>query len=276
MSGAEQPPRLIVATAVSALLHAAVIALVIHGMALRGEFVMALSEIGPKAEPIPVRLVSRPGGGGGGALPGLPSPPAGPPDLPAVAHEPPTPIRRAAATPTPVAVQKPPPVPARPDERTMAALRTLAAPQPAPDRVARPASREPPAAPARHGGETTGRTGAAVASLGTGGGGGTGDGSGGDGSDALARPAYGTNPKPPYPLAARRLGVQGVVTLEVLVRADGTPAEVRIRSSSGSPLLDDSAVETVRSKWRFTPARRGATPIESRVTFPIRFSLDAS
>ena len=48
-----------------------------------------------------------------------------------------------------------------------------------------------------------------------------------------------------------------------------------MRSSSGSPLLDDSAVETVRSKWRFMPARRGNAPIDSRVTFPIRFSLEA-
>ena len=91
-----------------------------------------------------------------------------------------------------------------------------------------------------------------------------------------ARPAYGANPKPPYPLAARRLGVEGVVMLEVLVRPDGSPAEVRVRTSSGSPLLDDSAVDTVRSKWRFLPARRGDTAIESRVTFPIRFRLDAS
>jgi protein TonB len=104
---------------------------------------------------------------------------------------------------------------------------------------------------------------------------GTGDGSGGDGSDGLARPAYGSNPKPPYPLAARRLGIEGVVMLDVLVRPDGSPAEVRVHSSSGSPLLDDSAVETVRSHWRFIPARRGSTPVESRVSFPIRFKLDA-
>jgi protein TonB len=109
-----------------------------------------------------------------------------------------------------------------------------------------------------------------------GGGAGTGDGSGGDGSDGLARPAHGSNPKPPYPLAARRLGVEGVVTLEVLVRPDGTPAEVHVRRSSGSPLLDESALDTVRSRWRFIPARRGDVAVESRVTFPIRFRLDAS
>ena len=89
----------------------------------------------------------------------------------------------------------------------------------------------------------------------------------------MARPAYGSNPKPPYPLAARRLGVEGVVTLEVRVRADGSPGEVRVQSSSGSPLLDASALDTVRKSWRFVPARRGNVPIESRVTFPVRFRL---
>ncbi len=155
--------------------------------------------------------------------------------------------------------------------------------RPAAPRVAAPAALEAPEAAAAAANRPTGDAGA-VASRGTGdgaaggaggGGAGTGDGTGGDGSDASARPAHGTNPKPPYPLAARRLGVEGVVTLDVLVRPDGSPADVRVRRSSGSPLLDESAVETVRAKWRFAPARRGGTPVESRVTFPVRFSLDA-
>jgi protein TonB len=178
--------------------------------------------------------------------------------------------------------RKPQPV-AAPSPDALASLRALAPPSPpraapAPARAAQTPS-APQAAPSAVPGDH-------VATLGTGSGGaggderggggaGTGDGSGGDGSDALARPAYGSNPKPPYPLAARRLGVEGVVTLDVLVRPDGSPAEVRVRSSSGSPLLDDSAVETVRSRWRFVPARRGNVPVESRVSFPIRFKLDA-
>jgi len=104
------------------------------------------------------------------------------------------------------------------------------------------------------------------------GGPGTGDGSGGDGSGG-ARPAYGRNPKPPYPLAARRLGLEGVVTLEVLVRPDGSPGEVVVRQSSGHHLLDESALSTVQRRWQFIPARRGDMPVESRVTFPIRFTL---
>jgi protein TonB len=171
---------------------------------------------------------------------------------------------------------------ATPNATALASLRALTAPVHIPARAqpAAPARPEATAPPAATGAASAGGSSDRVASLGGQGAGGdgrggpgSGDGSGGDGSDAMARPAYGSNPKPPYPLAARRLGVEGVVTLEVLVRPDGSPGEVRVQSSSGSPLLDASALDTVRKSWRFIPARRGNVPIESRVTFPVRFRL---
>jgi protein TonB len=80
------------------------------------------------------------------------------------------------------------------------------------------------------------------------------------------------NPKPPYPLAARRHGLEGRVLLTAHVRADGRCAEVRLRASSGHELLDHAALETVR-RWRFLPARRGDTAIDSWVEIPISFRL---
>ena len=109
------------------------------------------------------------------------------------------------------------------------------------------------------------------APAGSGAGSGQGDGAG---AGAGAGAAYGTNPLPPYPLVARRLGVEGVVLLEVVVAPDGRPAEVRVLRSSGFAPLDDSAAATVRQRWRFLPARRGGTAVQSRVTVPIRFRLD--
>ena len=146
----------------------------------------------------------------------------------------------------------------------------LAAPQakPRPAAVARrptPTPVAPPESAAPAGGGAS--DGAAAAS-----GGGGGDGSGGDGSGG-ARVAYGTNPLPPYPLVARRLGKEGVVLLAVVVAPDGRAADVRVLRSSGFAPLDDSAVTTVRERWRFIPARREGAPIESRVTVPIRFRL---
>lgn len=81
------------------------------------------------------------------------------------------------------------------------------------------------------------------------------------------------NPKPPYPLAARRLGVEGRVVLRVHVLADGRSAEVRIVRSSGHALLDESALSTVR-RWRFVPATRAGTPVAASVDVPISFRLD--
>lgn len=84
--------------------------------------------------------------------------------------------------------------------------------------------------------------------------------------------AYLNNPVPGYPPVARRRGIEGTVQLEVLVGTQGQPRDVRVAHSSGSALLDDSALATVRG-WRFLPARHGADAIEARVVVPVRFSL---
>jgi protein TonB len=104
---------------------------------------------------------------------------------------------------------------------------------------------------------------------------GKGEGHGPNGS-LSAQPAYGVNPKPPYPFVARRAGAQGVVLLRVRVRANGTVAEVQLAHSSGFAPLDDSALQTVRERWRFVPARQGGVPVESWVEVPIQFVLAAS
>ena len=106
---------------------------------------------------------------------------------------------------------------------------------------------------------------------GTGGGGGEGRGGG-----VIVRPDYHVNPKPPYPMIARRLGAQGVVLLRVQVREDGSVAAVELAHSSGFAVLDDSATRTVRESWRFLPARIDGSPVASWVEVPIRFVLKDS
>ncbi|MGE0680260.1 MAG: energy transducer TonB [Candidatus Binatia bacterium] len=98
----------------------------------------------------------------------------------------------------------------------------------------------------------------------------------GRGTGIAAQPDYGVNPKPRYPMLARRLGAQGVVLLRVQVREDGTVATVELARSSGFSMLDDSAARTVRESWRFVPARIDGTPIASWVEVPIRFVLEDS
>lgn len=108
---------------------------------------------------------------------------------------------------------------------------------------------------------------------GSGDGGGRGEESAGHGSGGEARVAYGANPLPPYPLVARRLGMEGVVLLEVIVAPDGRATDVRVLRSSGHVPLDESATRTVRAAWRFIPGVHDGRPVESRVTVPIRFRL---
>ena len=80
-----------------------------------------------------------------------------------------------------------------------------------------------------------------------------------------------TNPEPIYPPGAERAGQQGVVKLRVTVAVDGTVAALRLEKSSGFPLLDNSALATVRY-WRFTPGRRGGSSVSMDVIVPIRFT----
>jgi protein TonB len=72
---------------------------------------------------------------------------------------------------------------------------------------------------------------------------------------------------------SRRAGEQGRVMLRVVVRPDGTPQSVEVRSSSGWQRLDEAALDAVR-RWRFVPARQGNVPITAAVIVPIAFSLE--
>jgi protein TonB len=233
-------PRLPASLATSAALHAIGLALVVRFVG-----VIATPHELPGAEIIPVSLVSLPGGGGGPKGDGNPAPPP-PTPLPAVAPP--------AATPPPQQAIRPA------AKKRVPPAKVAAKPVPQP-------STAPPLA------ATGPLEGGAGEEGGTGHGSGAGD--GGDGSGG-ARPAYGSNPRPPYPLAARRLGLEGRVLLEVVVRPDGSAASVRIRQSSGYGMLDDSAADTVRTRWRFIPARRDGIPVESTVTVPIRFRIRES
>jgi len=83
--------------------------------------------------------------------------------------------------------------------------------------------------------------------------------------------AVATRVEPSYPEAARRLGIEGTVELEVSIDASGRVAEVEV--TRGLPMgLSDAAVEAVR-KWTWRPARTPSGPVASRRTVRIRFTL---
>jgi protein TonB len=106
------------------------------------------------------------------------------------------------------------------------------------------------------------------------GGGGRGGSDAGDGSGAsFAHVEYSQNPVPIYPIEARLKAQEGTVLLRIEVGLDGSVERAEIERSSGFHALDESAMETVRTRWRFVPARRDGIAVESWCEVPIRFSL---
>lgn len=80
------------------------------------------------------------------------------------------------------------------------------------------------------------------------------------------------NPPTRYPKIAQMRQWEGIVTLEVRVLANGSAGEVKIVTSSGHEILDESAVEQVKT-WHFIPAHRGDKTVEDWVRVPISFKF---
>jgi protein TonB len=205
----------------------------------------------PELVIIPISLFGALGGGRGEKAAGEPV--AGPPVPPAVASAP------AAA---PRAPEKP--------------RATRPRPAPTPRAETKPVREAEPALAPAGTGEATGTAAVggsgAGSGVGSGGSGSGGDGGGGDGSGGTGI-GFGSNPRPPYPRVARNLGIEGVVLLDIRVTSDGRVQDVQVLESSGYAPLDESAVTTVRRRWRFPP-RTDAAASERRVRVPIRFRLE--
>lgn len=120
---------------------------------------------------------------------------------------------------------------------------------------------------------------------GTGTGTGTGSGSGsgsGNGSGNGSGEGSGVPVKPPrllrevapvYPASARNSGATGVVTVRILVGADGSVEDVTVVGSSGNGAMDNSVVTAV-NKWRFSPAKdKYGQNARCRVTRAVSFNL---
>lgn len=74
-----------------------------------------------------------------------------------------------------------------------------------------------------------------------------------------------------YPEIARRAGIEGKVTIRVLVEKDGRPKRYRIESSDNEA-LNDAAVKAVMASV-FTPAIQNDRPVTCWVTLPVVFRL---
>ena len=107
--------------------------------------------------------------------------------------------------------------------------------------------------------------------VGAGSGGGMGGGVYRAGTGGVSAPIVIREVRPSYPPEALRLRIQGSVVLSLVVTAEGLPTDIRVvRSLSGD--LDQAAVDAVE-QWRFSPGRRGGTPVNVLVTVALDFTI---
>jgi periplasmic protein TonB len=74
-----------------------------------------------------------------------------------------------------------------------------------------------------------------------------------------------------YPEIAIKMGIQGRVTVEVTVDAQGKPIQTKVVKSS-SDVFNDAAIEAVM-KYTFKPAMQSTGPVTAKVYIPIDFRL---
>lgn len=90
----------------------------------------------------------------------------------------------------------------------------------------------------------------------------------------ITPPAYRQAPPPPYPAALRAARAKGTVRVRILINGEGTPTAVHITGSSGHPEFDSTASAWILKKWRFSPARKGGSPVAGCVNTRVEFILD--
>jgi protein TonB len=71
-----------------------------------------------------------------------------------------------------------------------------------------------------------------------------------------------------YPPEARQAGIQGIAELSFVIHIDGQVSDVKITLSSGSEILDASAVEAIYSAAPFRPP-----PSKARLIIPVAFRI---
>ena len=76
----------------------------------------------------------------------------------------------------------------------------------------------------------------------------------------------------PYPAEAKAKGLEGAVTLDLLVDAKGAVRQAKIVSGPGSP-LNEAALEAVK-QILFSPARVGQQQVAVRIRYVYRFVLE--
>ncbi len=89
----------------------------------------------------------------------------------------------------------------------------------------------------------------------------------------LKHPEPIAEPLPPYTPEARAAKIGGLVLLQVVIRKDGSIGEVKLLSDPGYG-LGESAVNCVKTQWRFRPGTLNGEAVNVRVNLEISFRLN--
>ncbi len=92
------------------------------------------------------------------------------------------------------------------------------------------------------------------------------------GIPADSEPSLLSIPNPEYPILARRMGVEGVVILDVTVDQEGIPVDCLILAPRSHRVLEESALAAVM-KARFRPGTEDGKPVRDIFRLNVRFEL---
>jgi protein TonB len=274
-----QPRAAGVPLALSSTLHAGIFAAAVF-LTTVGLTPAAATAVNTRFDSMPLVFVALPGpggGGGGGGLRQRTPPPKAEREghramsSPLPVRQPPKPVEPVPDPPEP----KPEPLRAEPLPLVVAPI--IAVPADARSRsgiLEETTAQNDSRGAGRGGGVGTG----AGTGIGEGEGTGVGPGSGGGTGGGPYRPGSGIEPpkllhevKPSYTEDARLRRIEGEVVMEIVVRRDGSVGDLRILRGLGGG-LNERAVQAVR-QWRFSPARRLASPVDVIVEVSVEFKL---
>lgn len=80
---------------------------------------------------------------------------------------------------------------------------------------------------------------------------------------------------PQYPAAAARRRIEGNVTVEFTVNAQGETEDIKVVSSNPPRTFDREAIRAVGG-WKFKPAMKNGRPVPQRLRNTLNFSLSGS
>jgi TonB family protein len=80
-------------------------------------------------------------------------------------------------------------------------------------------------------------------------------------------------PNPKYSREGRNNRIQGIVVLHLLLKKDGRPENISVIRGLGYG-LDEEAINVVKNKWRFDPAKLAdGTPVDVQINVEVSFRL---